>query len=53
LLEPTAPDRAGYYCGGSTFVTTPRESDDFHVNYAGETCVDIKGNAMNLSFRSL
>jgi hypothetical protein len=39
LLEPTASDRAGYYCGGSTFVTTPHESDGFHVSYAGETCV--------------
>jgi hypothetical protein len=25
LLEATASDRAGYYCGGSTFVTTPHE----------------------------
>jgi hypothetical protein len=53
LLKPTVPGRAGYYCGGSTFVTSPHESDGFHVSYAGETCVDIKGNAMNLSFRSL
>jgi hypothetical protein len=44
---------AGYYCGGSTFVTTPHESDGFHVSYAGELCVDIKANAANLSSRSL
>jgi hypothetical protein len=53
LLEPTAPGRAGYYCGGSTFVTTPHESDGFHVSYAGELCVDIKANTVNLSSRSL
>jgi hypothetical protein len=50
LLEPTAPGRAGYYCGGSTF---PHASDGFHVSYAGETCVDIKVNVANLSSRSL
>jgi hypothetical protein len=44
---------AGYYCGDSTFVTTPHESDGFHVSYAGEKCVDIKANAANLSSRSL
>jgi hypothetical protein len=29
-------------------VTTPHESDGFHVSYAGETCVDIKTNAESL-----
>jgi hypothetical protein len=54
FLKPTAPGRAGYYCGGSTFVTTPHESDSFHVCYAGEMCVDIKkANVANLSSRSL
>jgi hypothetical protein len=44
-----------YYCDGdSTVVTTPHESDGFHMNYVDETHVDIKANAAILvSRRSL
>jgi hypothetical protein len=47
-------DRPRYYCGGdSTVVTTPHESDGFHMSYARETYVDIKANAAILFSRSL
>ena len=47
LLEPTAPCSAGYYCGGGSAVSSPHESDGFHVSYAGETCVEVGANVTN------
>jgi len=44
---PTSLWTAGYYCGLGSSVSTPHDSDTFHVSYVGETCVGVNKTAMN------
>ena len=47
LTEPTGLCTGGYFCGGGSSVSTPHESDMFHVSYVGETCVSVNMSNLN------
>jgi hypothetical protein len=47
LQAPTYDCTAGYYCGLGSSVSTPHDSDPFHVSYVGETCVGVNKTAIN------